>query len=394
MKLSIKELESYVATLLSKDLIANGTFTATKNNIVGLLDKVGKITTLDQNFVDLLPELDGEFLAYGKIVEEYHEDLIMPEAFDRQGSGALTYKESSYRPVSYSYPIAKQKISMSIPNDDIERAVNDGEEFARIIAIKHKRLTDSESLLKFQLKKELLGKYAQLAIDEMSDENPEFDYQTDYDVNTCLVDSEKTPTKHGIMVKPYDASEVEGVTDWASAVAKGYIIEINLIEEIAKPVDTETGEAFIESAKKLVERLGENGEGDSLNGNVLGAQNTLMMYILHGIIPNLEVQTQAGAFQIGKLTLPTPIKALKDFGALSKDYFAMVIDTRGVKLHPNYKAIRENLNGDGDFLNIFMHLGFTPYASRNTAIHLFKVPSASNVKKVVETKAKAKKESK
>lgn len=393
MKMSLTQLKGYLASLLNKNLIANLTFDETHDNIVGLLDKIGKIVVLDQEYVDLLPELEGDFLPRGKTIEEAHEDLIMPEDFDRAGTGALTYREPSYRPVSYSYKIKRQKVPMSIPNDEIEQAVNTAEELASLVAMKHKRLTDSKDVIKFGLKKQLLGRYAELAIDEMSDSNPEFNPATDYAVNSLVIDDEDAQTKrHGIFVKPYDASEVEDISDWDDAVDQGFIIELHLVETLAKPVDTETGEAFIESAKALAERLGENGEGDSLNGNVLGVQKTLQMYIRHGIIPNLEVQTQAGAFQLGKLALPMPIKALRDFGDLDPKYYAIVVDTRGVKLHPNYgPVVRENMNADGDFLNLFLHFGVTPFGSRNTAIHVYKEPDQVQAKKVVKA---TKKESK
>lgn len=387
MKLSIKQLESYIANLITTDKISNKDFNVTRDNIVGLLDKVGKIVALDTNFQDKLPELDGEFLRFGRTVEEYHEDLTMPEDFDRQGSGALTYKESSYRPVFYSYAIKRQKIAISIPYGDVEKAVHDAEEFARVIAMKHKKLSDSEEILKYQLKKELIGKVIQLAIDEMSNANPVFDASQTYDVNMCVKKDESNNTEHGIIVKKIEKDA--GLKDWNDAVNQGYIIVLNLVEELAKPIDTATGESFIESVKNIVETASEDNEGNSLNGNTLGTSDTLKMYVQHKILGNLDVQTLAGAFQEKRLALPLEVKSIKDFGSISKQYYAVVIDTRGVKLHPNYRAMRTNENGDGDFLNIFLHLGFTPYASRNVFIHVYKQPDELT-KKVTEIKKVAK----
>ena len=68
---------------------------------------------------------------------------------------------------------------------------------------------------------------------------------------------------------------------------------------------------------------------------------------------------------------------VKDFGdSAPADVYAVLIDGRGMRLHNTYRATRENMNGDGDFLNIFLHTEDTAWVSRNAFIHVFMKPQA------------------
>ena len=51
-KLSMEELKSYVASVVTQAKLSNSSFSVTRDNIVGLVDKIGKIVTLDTAFAD------------------------------------------------------------------------------------------------------------------------------------------------------------------------------------------------------------------------------------------------------------------------------------------------------------------------------------------------------
>lgn len=74
MKMTLKEIEAAVASYVAAANQA-GTWSATTNNLAGLLDKIAKTVTIDGLFEDKLPELDGEELPLGKTIEEYYQDL-------------------------------------------------------------------------------------------------------------------------------------------------------------------------------------------------------------------------------------------------------------------------------------------------------------------------------
>lgn len=365
-KLSLEELKTAIASYVDGSKIGIGSFTETRNNIVGLLDKIGKIVSLDTTFYDKLSELDGEPLTLGKTVEEYFQDLILPVDYnaDEDGSRALKFYSPTYRPVAYSYSCGKKVIPESIPNNNIERAVNNEAQFVDIVALMTKRLSDSVAVMKYQAKRELLGKICDKVESAYTDATSYTNATTDIVEGTFYKQSDK----HAVCVK----AKTHAVGDtWATLVAGGYLIPIAMKEVVAIPEDETTGEAFIKAVKQCVEVASDISEGRSLNGNTIGAEMGLMLYVKQGVMPSLEVDTLAGAFHREDLAINVETKVIKDFGATTSKAYAILMDRRGARMHIGYEATRENLNGAGDFLNLFRHLEMTAFASRNTFITIF-----------------------
>ena len=171
------------------------------------------------------------------------------------------------------------------------------------------------------------------------------------------------------LVKPYTANAEASA---AAAIAAGYLIKNELITTIAKPIDSTTGEAFIKQVKGDVEIANDLSEGHSLNGNSLGVSEDLVLIVKQGIIPAVEVETYAGAFNKQEVAIPARIIVVKDFGSCNSKVYAVLMDGRGMRLHNTYNAVRENPNGDGDFLNLFRHTEDTGFISRNTFVKFYK----------------------
>ena len=152
-KLALSLLATFVASYVSQSKIAVDSYTETRDNSVGLLDTLGKIYTNWQNYKDKLLIFDGEELSYGKTIEEWAQDLIMPQTADPTGANTLAPHESTYRPVSFSYTLGKVTIPQTIRNNDIERAVHNIAQFSDVIAGKTKAMYDSETLLRYQIKR-------------------------------------------------------------------------------------------------------------------------------------------------------------------------------------------------------------------------------------------------
>lgn len=367
-KMSIAELESAVASYVSTSKVAYSSFSATRNNIVGLLDKIGKIVKLDTSFFDKLGELDGEELSYGKTIEEWYQDLIMAVDYnqDEDGSRALKFYSPTYRPVCYNFSLGKKMIATSIPNNNIERAVHNEGQFVNIISTMTKRLSDSKAVFKYQVKRELLGKLCDLAVASQTSATAYVDATTDIVEGTFY--KQGSPAKYAVCVK----AKTHAVGDtWATLVAGGYLILINYLKVVPVPEDTSTGEAFIKALKEAVEVSQDISEGFSFNGNTIGAEEGLALYVKQGVMPTLEVDTMAGAFHLEKLNPGVEAKVIKDFGDTTSKAYAILMDRRAVRLHIDYEAVRENFNGAGDFLNLFSHLELTGFISRNAFFTIF-----------------------
>lgn len=367
MKLTLTQLRQVVSTYVDRNKISIDTFNATRDNVVGLLDKIGKIISLDGEFNSKLDFMDGENLELGKTIEEYYFDLILPVDYDPLGAEALTPHYLTHRPVFYSYSLGRKKIPLSIPNNNIERAVNNFAEFESITNRQVKRLYDSKTAFKNACKKEVLAKLISMCEEAMSSTTT-FDDTAEYEVNTYVRDND-TPTQYGIIVKQYPA---DTASSWTDAVEMGYIIPLVLVEEMPTPTDTASGTAFIKQVKKDILDASDISEGHSLNGNTLGAVSGLRLVVLNSVMPTIEVDVEAGAFHADKVAVPARVETINKFGSDNSGAFAILMDERMAKLHIDYEAVRENFNGDGDFLNLFQHIEYTAFISRNCFVKVYK----------------------
>ena len=375
MKLSIAQLKSVLASYVDENKISVDTFSVTRDNTVGLLDKIGKIFTIVTNYVDKLDLFNGEDLSYGKTVEEWASDLILCENFDSTGATALAPHDSTYRPVAYSYTLGRKVIPQTIRNNDIQRAVHFEEQLVEIVADKTKKMYDSETMLRYGIKREAIGVLAEMCVDAMDSSNADATYaalSTTISANAAVNEvlyCTATTTCY-VVVKAITANAMT----MQQALDNGYIIAYKLVSVLAKPIDDTTGEAFIEQVKVDVEIASDFSEGHSLNGNTLGAtpEDGLVLLVKQGIMPNLEVYTQAGAFHQDRVALPTKVISLPDFGSADSSIYAVLLDQRGVRLFNSYRAVRENANGQGDFLNLYFHTENTVHVSRNSFVKVYK----------------------
>ena len=292
-----------------------GTWTNSSDNLYKAVDKIGKMVMLDGQFIDKLPELDGDELPLGKTIEEYFIDLTLPEAYGNITTAAGADKAPALPTVencSYSYSLGREKIKTTVPYDNVERAARSVEDASNMITKILERLGNSYEMFKFAAKKQLLGNAADKAV-----------------------------------------------------TAK-------LVTTIAKPVDTATSEAFIKQIKQDVETASFPNEG-GLNGSLIGAAPELVLYVKKGVMPIVEVDALAGAFNEGRLAIPAKVKVVDDFGSMTNtDVYAILVDPRGIKLHRDYHAIRQSENADGDFINYVDHSEHTGFISKNVFIKAYK----------------------
>ena len=375
MKLSIVQLTAVLAAFVTENKISNDSFASTKDNSVELLDTIGKIFTITTNFVDKLAMFDGEDLSFGKIVEEWASDLILPVDHDPTGANALAPHDSTYRPVYFSYTLGRKYIPQTIRNNDIERAVHNEGQFISIISDKTKKMYDSETMLKYGIKREALGVLASMCESAMDSSDADVTYATlgttisaAANVNVHLYCTGNTTNYCVVKKIPAATYTVQ------QAIDNGFLIAYDLVSVLAKPVDDTTGEAFIKQLKKDVEIASDFSEGHSLNGNTLGAteQSGLILVLKQGIMPSIEVDTQAGAFNGEKVALPTKVVVVPNLGSADAKVYGVLLDARGMRLHNTYRAVRENINGLGDFLNMYFHTENTCLVSRNSFVKVYK----------------------
>lgn len=371
-KLSFEQLKAIVSAYVTENKISVDSFEVTRDNTALLVDKIAKIMTLDTSFVDKLDVFEGEELSFGKTIEEWQQDLMLPEAYSSSGEGAMSPHDPTYRPAFYSYSLGKKVIPTTIRNNDIERAIHFAEQLVELVSMKSKRLYDSVAVWRYEVKREILATLISMC-DKVKSQATAYAGATAFSVGDYIKGG--SPTKYGVVVKPITASASE-TNSWAKCLSGGFVILLDLVQEIAIPSDTSSGEAFLKAVKKDVEISQDISEGHSLNGNTLGASSGLILLVKQGVMPTLDVDVIAGAFHEQKVAVPAEVKVIKDFGSDATGVYAMLVDRRGIRLHNTYKAVRENFNGAGDFLNLFYHTEDTAFISRNTFVKIYRVPQA------------------
>ncbi len=323
-KMTISDLQTFVASYVDAAKQA-GTWSDSQNNFAGLVDKIGKMITIDGLFNDKLPELNGDELPLGKTIEEYFIDLTLPEAFtgnnSTEGAKDIVPNLPTVEDVAYNYTLGRKKIKTTMPYGNFERAMLSSEGVSQMSGKIMERLQNSQDLYKYNIKKQLIGNAIDKAVDE------------------------------------------------------------GCAEQVDEPVDTNTAEVFIKKVKECVEAASFAHEGDCLAGSsaLIGAAPELTLFLRRGVMPTVEVDALAGAFHDANLALPAKVVIVDDFGKPDDGEnpdewgatYAVLVDSRAIKLHTGYEATRTSENADGDFVNFVRHSEYTGFISKYAYIHVF-----------------------
>ena len=322
-KLTLNDLQTIVTAVIDDTKIAvDSPFIPTYDAITGLVNKIGKQLMLSSNFEDRLPELDGEALPFGGTIEEYFTDLVLPVAFDDDGANALAPYRPTFEEVVYSYPLLKKQFPTTVDDGKMENYLLGQEEFSALIATITKSLYDSLAIYKYALKRQLLGLMA-----------------------------DKLPT---LGTPP------------------------NVVP-LALPSDTATAEAFAKSVKNKFEYMTNIHDDMTITSGVVARSNPedLVLYVLEGIKSILDVDLEAGAFNVGKVQIPVQVKSIETFGTLTNhpDTYAILVDSRGIRVHPKRETVSTQYNGKGEFTNYFLNYEPVGYISKYVNICIWKEPA-------------------
>ena len=367
-KLTKEQLAFLLASYLKANKIAVVGFEASKDNVLGLLDKIGKTIEIDGIYTSDLDWMDGDTLPAGKTIEEYFEDFIAPEDYVKEsGLGNVNGPEIGARPVRYSYTQGRKKWKVKKYFDDLERAFST--EAGAINALEGitERLESSYRMWRDDAKRKLLGTLASKA-KEIMNTTTTFAKNTAYTTGTA-VRKDTNGSAYAIVFKDIPSSNA---LDWAGAVGAGYLAPVNLVEKVDVPTDDVKGEAFIIAVKEAVRKMKFKNH-ENLNGALVKPtpEANRRLVIDTSLMPDLEVKTLAGAFHDDRLAMPATMSEVEDFGAGNSDVLAILLDERGAKLHNSYNATRTQELADDDAILYVKHTEDTAFISANTFVHVF-----------------------
>lgn len=316
---TIANLEAAAKDYVAATKQLQGTFTPTVDDFTKTVCKIGEMKTLYLPHVDKLPEMNGDNLPFGETIEEFMVNDFLPETFTYvDGAPKKNAKRATFAQAVYSYALPEQLWEVGVPRSQFQRVSLGQRSFTDLVSSTLMTLDSSANAWNYAAKRRLLGNAA---------------------VEAAKIASLKT--------------------------------------EIAKPIDTTTGEAFIKKVKECVEIASDMNEGN-LAQHTAAAAPSLTLYIKQGVIPSLEVDTMAGAFNEAKLAIPAKIKTVLDFGEIEGEdagVYAILVDDRAIKLHDDILMVTSDYDGRMNQDNFYRHQKQTGFISKYGYIHVFKQPA-------------------
>ena len=314
MALTIETLKNAAAAYVDATKQLQKKFVPTVDDFTKTVCKIGDMKTLYLPHVDKLPELSGDNLPFGETIEEFMVNDFLPSDFVYEdGAPKKNAKRATFAEAVYSYPMKEQLWELGVPRNQFRRVSLGERSFGDLIASTLSTLDSSANAWNYAAKRQLLG-------------------------NAAL-----------------EAAKIAGCKT-----------------EIAKPTDTASGEAFIKAVKECVEVASDMNNGN-LAQHTAAAAPSLTLYIMQGVMPSIEVDTMAGAFNEAKLAIPATVKTVLDFGTASDSgVYAILVDSRAIKLHDDILTVTSDYEGRMDQDNFYRHQKQTGFISKYGYIHVFK----------------------
>lgn len=104
--ISLDALHAIVKSYVDENMIANTTFTATKEDLTGLLNKIAKEVTIDGDYSEGLDFMSGYDITLGNTIEEYFANFIAPEDYDETGAECKAPSRLTWQKPTYSSVLA------------------------------------------------------------------------------------------------------------------------------------------------------------------------------------------------------------------------------------------------------------------------------------------------
>ena len=363
-------------------------YTYTIEQTSNLLNKIGEMLTITTPIVDTMPELEGNTLDRGQIIEEYFGDLQPAQAFDENASDDLAPHRLHFKKAYYSYPLARKVIPITIDNKKYDPTALTQEDLIKITSMILTKAYESKAVYRNAVKMQLVSEIAMMLDKIASTYKIYGDYSAgDYILENTIIDVDPPDHLYRAVTRSTRAlvaGDIDTSAHWTAFINEqieaGAFVEYQVGSKIARPVDETTSKAFMLELNKVLEKTRRDSEGNSLSGATLGAliKNDLMLYVADGIIPTIDVY-KSSLPTASLINFNTNVKPIGKYAEvkLTSDYFesrtsyAILVDTRGLKLKSYYNAMRQSQNGKADFTNIYQHWGDTAFLSANTFIHIF-----------------------
>lgn len=318
--ITLADLSTFVGSYVTAANSGNTTYTATKEDVTGMVDKIGSQFTIKGTFEDHLEFMNGNDLPLGRTVEEYFRAIAAASTWQgaaTEGANVLVPEYIPFEKCAYSTPLDRIKFKATRDGSQLEAACISAEVLGNLVADLNGEIVDQKNLYKFNIKKAALKN---------------------------LVTKMETASKANL--------------------------------ESTVIVDTEDGLAdFITAIRKKVKDLKFANENNNLGQCLIGALPDgikPVLVIRKGLLDDIEAKVKAGAFhdEVFNLSSICQVEEVDDFAGNTKIQ-AVLMDPRTIKIRPYVEKQSTYYNDDGDFISTVGHYGVTVVTSLYTGVHAF-----------------------
>ena len=382
------------AAALAVDIVSSSsTFNLTWNGGIdkttNAVERLSKIVGHPITIVDEFPELKGEYIGAGIAIEEVHADLNPPIPLVDAQDNAGKARPQSWRPAFFSYDIPQYYFKYTITEQQFRNVSSNNQEIGLFMNLMLSTTANSITLYLNSLYRQLLGRAIGYVLEAQNNNNQVFDptktYQAVTDKKLTYVKKDANNLVFGIIMHDYDGTGDDKVTSWDEAVKKGIINELHLISSLNRPgygtdsiAKKEVCENFVIEYSKIAEKLKTAREGYALSGINCGNNiGSPILYLKDECIPYLNAYIYGNRNNEFRPNLN--IKSIADFGTdVDSSVYGILIDTRGIKLHPTFFISDSEKFVEKGFANFITKYGFRPFISAHSFIHIFKDPTTSS----------------
>ena len=315
---TIAALETAAKNYVDATKQLQGTFTPTVDDFTKTVCKIGEMKTLYLPHIDKLPEMNGDNLPFGETIEEFMVNDFLPETFTYvDGAPKKNAKRATFAEAVYSYALPEQLWELGVPRSQFQRVSLGQRSFTDLVSSTLMTLDSSANAWNYAAKRRLLGNAAKAAV------------------------------------------------------------TAGLVSTKAKPDNAADGEQVIKEVKRCGE-IASDMNDSNLAKHTAAAAPSLTLYIKQGVIPSLEVDTMAGAFNKADLAIPAKVKTVLDFGEITGEdagVYAILVDDRAIKLHDDILMVTSDYDGRMNQDNFYRHQKQTGFISKYGYIHVFKQPA-------------------
>lgn len=321
-KATLSTIQSFATAYAVASKSGSSDYSASTNNLVGAVDKIGEQFTIAGVFDDKLDFMDGSVLPLGRTVEEYFRAIATASLWggsDTEGENNNKAAFIPYEKCAYSYELGRVKFKSSTDGSQLAEAAINPEVFGNIVANETQEIADQKSIYKYNIKKAALKN---------------------------VIDKVRAATNKS-----------------------------TLLETAGVPTTAEEAEDFITNIKTQVKKFRFANEGNNLGNCLIGAIPSGLkpkLIVKVGLLDTLDKLAKVGAFhdEYFDLSKWCDIEEIDDFGGDTK-VTALILDPRMVKIKPYIDRTGSFYNLDGDFMNTVNHYGVTIVTSLYTAVHVY-----------------------